>query len=169
MWVNDFDQGDLKDIQITNSLGTGKGWQINSSPPGGLSKSQPGVLWYGDPSKGSFDMGATNGKAVTPKILLPSATPSKVTMSILMDTESGGKGSYDDLVVTLLVGGQMVGIWDKGSGISTNKWYEVDFDLSKYMGQEIQIEFSFNTLDSVGNSGKGVFVDDLKVLTNCGG
>lgn len=169
VWVNDFDQGDLKDIQITNSLGTGKGWQINPSPPGSLSKSAPGVLWYGDPAKGTFDMGATNGKALTPKILLPSATPSKVTMSILMDTESGGKGSYDDLVVSLLVGGQKVGIWDKGSGISTNKWYEVDFDLSKYMGQEIQIEFSFNTLDSVGNGGKGVFVDDLKVLTNCGG
>lgn len=169
VWVNDFDQGDLKDIQINNSLGTGKGWQINSSPPGGLSKTAPGVLWYGDPSKGSFDMGATNGTATTPKILLPSATPSKVIMSILMDTESGGKGSYDDLVVSLIVNGQKVGIWDKGSGISVNKWYEIDFDLSKYMGQEIQIEFNFNTKDSVGNGGKGVYVDDLKVLTNCGG
>ncbi len=168
VWVNDFDQGALKDITISNSAGVGKGWQINASPPGGLNKSAPAVLWYGDPAKGTFDMGATNGKATTPKIQLPAGTKSKLTMGLLMDTESGGKGSYDDMYVYLYVNGQKLTVWDKGTGVTPNKWYDISYDLSPYMGQEIQIELYFNTLDSIGNGGKGVFVDDLKVTTDCG-
>ncbi|MSQ82521.1 MAG: hypothetical protein EXR77_06335 [Myxococcales bacterium] len=169
VYVNDFDQGALKDITIVNSAGVGKGWQINATPPGALSKTPPAVLWYGDPGKGTFDMGATNGKATTGKIFLPAVTPSKLTFSLLMDTESGGKGSYDDMYVYVYVGAQKLPAWDKGSGVTPNKWYEVTFDLATYAGQEIQVEFYFNTLDSVGNNGKGVYIDDLKITTSCGG
>ncbi|MBM4344267.1 MAG: hypothetical protein FJ100_12935 [Deltaproteobacteria bacterium] len=168
VWINDFDQGALKDITIVNSAGPGKGWQISASPPSGLNKSPPAVLWYGDPAKGTFDMGSTNGKATTPKILLPAATKSKLTLSLLMDTESGGKGSYDDMYVYLYVNNQKLTVWDKGTGVTPNKWYDISYDLSPHMGQEIQIEFFFNTIDSIGNGGKGVFIDDLKVTTDCG-
>jgi hypothetical protein len=170
VWVNDFDQGDLKDITINNSQGPGKGWHISSSPPGNTTKTPPGVLWYGDPATSSFSFGgvANNGKATTPKILLPSATPSSLSMWLFMDTEGGT--TYDKLTISLIVDGAKSAIFTKAvSSFSTNSWYEVKADLSLHSGKEIQVEFDFNTTDSAVNDGKGVFIDDLKILTKCGG
>jgi hypothetical protein len=155
-------------MTIANGSGPGKGWQINASPPGGLAKTPPSVLWYGDPAKGNYDFGANSGKATTAKIQLPAATPSSLSLWLYMDTESGT--GYDKLEISVLVNGQKTVVFNKNQGgFAIGSWYALKADLAKFQGQEIAIEFEFNTGDSIANSGKGVFIDDLKVLTNCGG
>ena len=170
VWVNDFDGGDAKDMVFVNSAGPASGWQVTKNPTGGIAKTAPGVLYYGNLASGNFDFGANKGTATTPKIVLPSGTNSKLTLDIYMDTELGGAGSYDDLYVYVTVGGNKVTAWNKSSpGFQGNTWVSVTFDLKTYVGQEIQIELNFDTKDSIGNSGKGVFIDNLKVTTDCGG
>ncbi len=170
VWVNDFDGGDIKDIVISNSQGPAAGWQLTNKPPAGVAKTAPGVLYYGDLNKGTFDFGASKGTATTPKILLPSGTNSKLTLDIYMDTELGGAGSFDDLYIYVVVGGNKVTAWNKSSpGFGGNQWISVTYDLKTYIGQEIQVEIFFDTKDSIGNQGKGVFIDNLKVTTGCGG
>ena len=46
-------------------------------------------------------------------------------------------------------------------------WSAIAIDLTPYIGQEIQLEFYFNTVDSVGNSGFGVAVDNLHFTAAC--
>ncbi|MBI5608854.1 MAG: choice-of-anchor J domain-containing protein [Deltaproteobacteria bacterium] len=168
VWSNDFDGGDIKGITLNNSAGPSKGWQLTTAQPSAISKTAPGVLYYGDTNAGNFDFGATNGTATTPKVQLPADTPSKLTFDVYMDTESST--SYDNLTVTVLVGTQKLTAFTKNaSGFSISNWYSATFDLANYKGQEVQVQFKFDTGDSVGNSGKGVFIDNLKLTTNCGG
>ncbi len=169
VWVNDFDANDAKGMTFNNAFGPSKGWQITTAQPSGLAKTAPGVLYYGDTAAGNFDLGSANkGTALTPKVLLPANTPSKLTFDVYMDTELSG--SYDNLTVTVLVGSQKLTAFTKSaSGFNISTWYSVSFDLANYKGQEVQLQFTFDTVDSFGNSGKGVFVDNLKLTTNCGG
>ncbi len=51
-WFNDFEDGDLKNMSILNSLGPKKGWQVwknaaNATPP-------LNALYYGDPKVSNF-------------------------------------------------------------------------------------------------------------------
>ncbi|MSP90585.1 MAG: hypothetical protein EXR79_02080 [Myxococcales bacterium] len=163
VWENDFDQGDLKGIKVQNSAGA-KGW--NHWPNAQLSKSGKGVLYYGDPAVGNFDFSLSSGTAKTLAIQLPVSTPSHMTFWLYMDTEQGPP--YDSLAVRVYVDGAQNPVWEKNqNGYTVLKWTEIKIDLAKWAGKSIEIEFYFNTVDSVGNSGKGVFVDDLKVVTAC--
>jgi hypothetical protein len=172
VYANDFDGGDPKGITMSSTtvdgqpLAAGLGWQLWGTAP--QSKSGKGVLYYGDPTKQNFDFGATKGSAKTGKIQLPAATPSEFKVWLYYVTEDGGKGSYDDLYVYLYVDGNKIEVWNKNSpNKGANKWIEIKYDLKAYAGKEIQIEFFFNTLDSIGNNGLGVLFDDLQVVTTC--
>jgi hypothetical protein len=164
VWSNAFDTGDAKDIVFANSAGATKGWQIWGSAK--QTKSGTGAMYYGNPSTGDYDFGASSGTATTPKIQLPALTPSSLSLQLLMDTE--GSTTYDNLVIYVVVDGQKKQVFTKNApGFNTSSWFEVKADLSAYLGKEIQILFDFNTGDSVANSTDGVFVDDIKITTKC--
>ena len=167
LFVNDFDSGSLKDITIANGTGSStQGWQLWSSAS--MTKTSPGVLYYGDPSAGNFNFGATKGTASLPIVNLPAATPSHLEFWLYMDTEGGG---YDDLSVQLSVdNGAPTSVWLKStSGYPVGSWAQISIKLDAYAGKDVKVSFYFDTKDSIGNGGKGVFIDDLKILTNCGG
>ena len=162
VFYNDFDTGVLKDIAISNGAGPDNGWQLWGSAL--FSKSGKGVLYYGNINKQNFEFGASKGTATLPKITLP-ATASTLTFWLYMDTEGG---SFDNLIVNLTVNGAKSQAFNKSSsGFPTNQWKEVKIDLTAHAGKELQVELLFDTIDSIGNSGKGVFVDDLLIQTKC--
>ncbi len=164
IWSNEFDANDAKGMVFSNSAGTAQGWQLWLGST--QVKSGTGVLYYGDPSAGNFNFGATTGSAKTPPITLPSNVNSKVTFDLFMDTEQGPP--YDALQVNVYVGGVKTQLWDKNTnGYSVGSWSAIAIDLTPYIGQEIQLEFYFNTVDSVGNSGFGVAVDNLHFTAAC--
>ena len=161
---NDFDLGDAKGITFSGGAGAGKGWQLWLGST--QVKSGTGVLYYGDPSTGNFDFGATSGGAKTLPILLAADVNSKLEFDLFMQTEQGPP--YDALQVNLYVNGAKTQLWDKNSnGYTVGAWKTISIDLAKWIGQEVQIEFFFNTVDSIGNSGFGVAVDNLKVIAAC--
>lgn len=151
-----------------------KGWQVwaNSS----VHKSKSGALYYGDSKAQNYNFGSTAGVARTPLMKVPSGS-AKLQFSLYAATESGSK--YDKLLVFLYVNGQKVNVqssaspavgsvWYKGqSGATTNKWHTVQTDVSKYSGSNVQLEFFFITGDTISNSTKGVFVDDVMLIGTC--
>ena len=74
--------------------------------------------------------------------------------------------SYDETYVYLIdATGKKTQLWSKATkGFGTNKWLELTFDLKQWAGQKVQVQFLFDSKDSVSNSTLGVLVDDLKGL-----
>lgn len=56
--------------------------------------------------------------------------------------------------------------WTKNSSVAS-KYGEATFDLTSYAGKKVDIRFYFTTVDGVGNSGYGVFVDDVTITRTC--
>jgi hypothetical protein len=144
-----------------------KGWQFwDAAKQSNLSA---GALYYGDPtpSTPNFNFGASAGAATSPTWVVP-ASGSKMLASLWWDTEGGT--TYDQLFVYLLVDGKIAKtVLQKGTGayVTSKKWYNLDVDVSAYVGKSVQLQVYFNTKDSVANSGQGIYVDDVKVSAPC--
>jgi hypothetical protein len=152
-----------------------KGWQIwTTSIAKGKSE---GALYYGDPQAKNFNFGATAGTATSPKWSVP-GPGAKLEFSFYFDCETST--TYDKFYVYLLVNDVKtnVGIASlptngaivyKGQAnySLTKKFHDVSLDVSAYAGKQVQLQFYFNTGDSVGNSGQGIFVDDIRFSSPC--
>ena len=138
-----------------------KGWQLWNKAT--YTKSKPGALYYGDIAKQNFAWGASAGYAMTPKIIVPPGA-AKMEFSIYNNTESGS--TYDRTYVYLYVNGVKTGgaIYTK---TSANSWQNKSVNVASHVGKEVQLQFYFNTVDSIANTGKGVFVDDVKFIGSC--
>lgn len=149
---------------FTSSVG-GVGWQVIS---GGQTESvsKPGALYYGDPQSWDFDNGQMNGgSAWSPPIVMQPGYPASLSTQVFMDSESGS--TYDKLWVRILSDGvPTITVWTK-QYVTTNTFFELSANLSAWAGRTIQVQFEFDTYDSLINGGKGVFVDDLKITTPC--
>ncbi len=162
----DFDGGSAGGFTFKNSKGTGKGWQLWSAAS--VSKSGKGVLYYGDPKVGNYDLGGSNyGTATLVTPTLPADAESTLNVSVYLATESSA--SYDYLrVYATAQGVAKTTLWKKASG-QTNKWLDLKLSLAKFKGKAVTLELYFATGDGVSNKTKGAFVDDLSVTRPCPG
>ncbi|MFH1131042.1 MAG: hypothetical protein V1754_06885 [Pseudomonadota bacterium] len=153
---------------LTGQAGAHVGWQVSTVRSAGGNFS----LYYGDPAIQTFDSGSKNsGTTTIPAITFPAGKKGGLRFWLYMDTESGT--GYD--LLTVHVNGQT--IWTKdgpddyppepGDNISMQEWQEIFIDLSTYAGQSITIQFAFDSMDAVSNSGEGVFIDDITVYNGC--
>ena len=164
-FLDDFEKGPGS-WTFTNSAGITKGWQVVGNAL--VFNSPLGALYYGDPSAGNYNFGDSNGTAVSPLILVPSGYKSELSFWVYMDTESGT--AYDVMQVFMVEGTQKQSVFTKtAAGFSTGKWYQVKVDTSSKAGKSISLEIVFDSIDSVANSTKGAFVDDVKLTVACGG
>jgi hypothetical protein len=152
-----------------------QGWQVD--PAAIQKKSANGALYYGNPSAKNFNFGANAGTVWTPKMKVP-AGKSQIEFWIYWDTEGGT--TYDKTAVFVYLDGKKKNIglttkpnsgalWFAGTAGKTQSkiWYHVKYDTSAFSGQDLQLLFYFNSGDSIGNTGQGVFVDDIKLTVNC--
>ena len=137
-------------------------------------------LYFGDPTKPcspedptvichDFDNGQIVGATATsPQIKLPAAASVTVEFDVFIDTESGA--SYDKLELRLLENAVPHIVWTKEDvgGVTGMQFVEASADITAYAGKAVQLQFWFDSSDSIANSGEGVFVDDLKVTSECG-
>jgi hypothetical protein len=167
VFVAGFDDGDPKGFTFNNSAGASNGWQAWGAA-GNNAKVPPGALYYGNTSKLNYDFGANNGTATSAVINLPAATPSSLSLWLWMETEGGS--SYDNLTIDVVSpSGGKTNVFNKNTpGFQMQQWYNVKADLSAFQGKPIQLVLTFNTGDGIANSTKGVFVDDIQVITKCG-
>ena len=163
----DFDSGAASGWSLDN-LCINAGWNVDSF----RSMSPSYSLYLGDPLTRNFDCsdgGSTVAEATSPLITLPSFGAA-VEFWVFIDTEGGT--SYDQLTLWVVdVFGGLTMVWDRndftnGANGDTLGLFEYQWvDLSAFNGQPIQLRFDFNSVDGVGNSGEGVYIDDIFVAS----
>lgn len=135
--------------------------------------SPPSALYFGDPSAPCVGGGGTcpsfnNGKVVgasatSPAIQLPVAGQVVASFQIYVDTEAGE--SFDRVALNVLHGANVTQVWAKKD--APKAFLPVTVDISKFSGQSIALQLVFDSVDSFGNEGEGVYVDDLVIVTHC--
>ncbi|MCB9554811.1 MAG: hypothetical protein H6707_01825 [Deltaproteobacteria bacterium] len=142
---------------------SGVGWVVSTrrANSGGSS------LYYGDPNKGTYDNGAANqGDVVSPNWALPSGKRAALFFWLYLDVEAA---AGQDLLLVQVDGNT---VWTKSASTvpvsDYRKWIPVEIDLKAYAGKTVRVTFSFRTIDGWANSGEGVFIDDIQLLTECG-
>ena len=146
----------------------------NTSPPATLYFGRTDQACPGDATKTcpTFDNGKVVGSAALAKaIAIPVAAKATLTFQLFLDVESST--SYDKLEIGVQpkAGAKKV-VWTKaalnGSGSTGGEFALQTADLSEFIGQTVQIEVKFDTVDSYGNGTEGVYIDDLLLSTTCG-
>ena len=154
-----------------------KGWQLwLSNAP--LKKSGNGTAYYGYPAQQTHAFGYKHaGRMFTKAVRVPPGTTTTMSFSVLF--EVGTAALYDRIAIWLWVDGkrQLVGnesqpengsLWYRGGNTNTpGKWYDIKLDVTKYAGKKVQIEAYFNSAIVTSKAGRGVFIDDYKIIRQC--
>lgn len=137
-------------------------WQVaeTSQANSGLS-----TLYYGNLGSGDFNCGQNAGTVKLGPTTLEPGLAYELRWWLYMDTEGGT--TYDELQILAEVGGASYLLWTKSQLPSTQTWYEFAVDMSAFAGESVTIVFDFDTNDGIANGGAGVFVDDLRLQSNC--
>lgn len=141
----------------------GVGWQLSGSRFISKSKS----LYYGHLTKKSYDNGAGNsGTATSPKYTFASGQQAFLAFQIYVDVEKSK--AYDVLTVETVEGKVL---WSKAADLAASdyrRWTQVTVDLGSLAGSTTAVRFAFDTKDKANNSGEGIYIDDVLILTGCG-
>jgi hypothetical protein len=122
------------------------------------------AIRYANPTANNFAGSGTNsGTLLVPKLTIPTTGTSTLKFWLYMDTEAST--SYDKLTITHSAA--TTTLWTKSSAVVMKQWKEHTVDLSSLKGKTGQITFNFNTVDSSGNTGEGVYIDDVGVFLGC--
>lgn len=151
-------------LEVTNSSSPCT-WQVITS---GQNQTAGGsqLLYYGDAGANNYNCGTNSGTAVTETFSLLEGVAYTLSFKVMMDTETSS--SYDKLFIYALAGGQEIELWSKPKfPVSKNVWKTYQFNFNAFEGNDVQLKFYFTTQDSVLNSTKGVFIDDITVTSTC--
>jgi len=138
------------------------GWRVqpSASAPSGTS-----VLYYGHPTLTFYESGGRNtGSATSRALRLPDGVELGLSFKILLDVEDNAQ--RDLFRVEALVGQTTVVLVDKAE-IQRGSWQDVAVDLSWAASQLVQIRFFFDTVDGAQNTTRGIFIDDVRLLSSC--
>ncbi len=121
------------------------------------------AMWYGQQSVGTYDTGShTVGTLTSPTIDLTYHSEPELNFHHWFLTENH-EGNYDQIKV--LVNGEQVYYRDTSDGNigSEDNFVKETIDLSDYAGEEIQLEFVFDSIDDYDNDYRGWYLDDVSV------
>ena len=126
------------------------------------------AAWYGNPAKGTYDDGKTNGTLQLPSLAIPGAGKTTLRFRLYQDTEISK--SYDVFEVWANVGPNTdKPLWASHAQapMKAATWQEWTLDLGAFAGKSLQLSFRFDTLDGASNKTTGVFLDDVVVDKAC--
>ncbi|MCB9740284.1 MAG: hypothetical protein H6747_13570 [Deltaproteobacteria bacterium] len=107
----------------------------------------------------------TKGTATSAEIDLTGATAAKGSFMLYYDIETSS--SYDLFFVEISEDDfkTVAQSWQiPKTSDNKGKWHEQSADLTAFAGKKIKVRFRFDSKDTTSNSGKGVFIDDLKLV-----
>lgn len=172
----------VEDIYANSPSLGGVLWHQASVTAGGetLATTPPNALHFGltatqcaelSETCPSFDNGQVVGSvARSPAFAVPEAAKVTLSFQLRLDVENGS--SWDKLEIRVLpANGGAKTVWTKadlGPGGQPKAAFALqEADLTAYAGQTVELELRFDSVDAGGNSGDGVFIDDLLVTTAC--
>jgi len=163
----DFEDGTTCDFAAAGGSGS-VGWTASTIKPFAGAWS----LYFGDPNKKHYALGkVASGTATTPPIALPGGVVTRLSFQLRLDIDTYAKVDVFDVQVLDQAGKKLETVWTKAEfGISEfGKWRPVAVNLSAHAGTSVRLRFSFDTKSAVEKKGEGVFIDDLHLVTLCGG
>jgi hypothetical protein len=124
----------------------------------------PATSWYyGIEDVFNYDAGIKNqGSLTTPPIDLTDITDSELTFEHFLDTEAD---SYFDKALVRVSDDGGNTFTDVFTRLTTHgDFVQENLNIAAFDGEIIQIQFSFDTVDSLYNNFEGWYVDDVKVM-----
>lgn len=174
------DFSDLGGWTVTTGGAPGYEWDVDATPNEwfGPYQSPPASLNFNDGvdiGGGSFGV-HTWGWATSPPIDLSVATGTPhLRFAFLYVMEDGC--DYDRVSLRVRPAGGGTALLEElcllpppehTSDGKAAKWYTYDYALDAAWGA-VEVEFTFDSMDPLGNDGAGPFIDDLVVFDSCGG
>ena len=151
-------------------------WSNTCAMATAVGHTAPGsALFQGSGCQFGNGSSTVSGDLVTPPIVL-STVGNTLTFKYYLQNECGtGQTtcSYDVLKFSISNnnGASYTDIMSSSGSpaglTNTSGWTNVSYNLSTYSGQTIRIKFNFNSIDGIGNTYDGVYVDDILVTGAC--
>ena len=122
-----------------------------------------GALYFGRPGPYDYDNGKlVAASATTPKVTLPAGKAAEVRLWVWVDVEPGS--DWDVLSLLVKTGDKSLPVWAKNAeNVVMSAWQEVVVDLTAFVGLEVQIAVTFNSVDQTFNKTTGAFIDELRI------
>lgn len=136
--------------------------QETKNPP------SPTTSWaynIGDPNY-NYDVGTNSGSLTSPVINLSAYTSAILKFNYWYQTETTGN-TWDQRWIKIGVDGVFTNVAQLSGETMSVWWHDYTLDLTAYAGSpNVQIRFSFNTIDGVLNNFEGWYVDDIVVVAD---
>jgi len=162
--VASFDAESLEGIFVTDNLETGVFWRPDPtrSTTGSFS------LYCGEPVAQTYGVGErVKSSATTPMLTLPVGGQTRLRFDLFMVTRP--ETQLDVFQVFVLRDGALTSVWSSKvfAAGNTMGFLPIDVDLSSYAGQDIQLRFVFDSVDSHAPGLEGTYLDSLRLETTC--
>jgi PKD repeat protein len=160
------DQAFMDDVEGGGSNWTATGlWHISTDPADPCAEPHSGSSswYYGQEPGCDYDVGPTQGTLtmLNPVDLSTVLAPASLRFWSWEETE--GASSYDLRKVYLSPNGSTwTEVWS--STDNSASWYQVELDVSSYVGGDLYVRFEFDSVDDFLNGYRGWYVDDIEIL-----
>ena len=124
------------------------------------------AFWYGQEATGNYDTGAANsGELLSPPIDLSGATNPALAFDTFFDVEAGE--AFDTMRIQVFdVNDPEVAAEHVELAGQSGDFVGFLFSLDGFAGRTVQVRFSFDTVDNVGNTTEGWFIDHVRVVAD---
>lgn len=159
--LSDFETGQ-QGWTINNAIpGIGTGlWHLSTRRGGDANHSPVTSFYYGSEVSGNFDTGVRNaGAIVSPSFLV--AAGANVSFKYFLDTEGGTTFDQARLQISNNGGASWTNLL--GPLAESSVFTSATASLAGFVGQNVQIRFFFDTIDSILNGFEGWYVDDVQI------
>jgi hypothetical protein len=165
----DFESGMPSDFLISESPSSVI-WQLNA-PPSACSAWGAQSLYFGNKTDYADGENQVSGWVKTagltlPPIIPPATNPIFVSFNLYLDVEV--TYNKDILKVTATNPDQELVIFHKDQ---SNPVYqscsEITGDLSNFAGKITYLKFEFDSMDGTNNTGKGIWIDNIRIYKSC--
>ncbi|WP_264322338.1 SdrD B-like domain-containing protein [Zarconia navalis] len=163
------DNPSLDGFTIDNTGATVPGlWHLSTGRGNQPGHSAQDSLYFGTGEGpgggGNFDVGHTAGRITSPTIDLTGVIDAELAFNYVLASEGGNPWDSARVLVSEN-GGAFEGIASNAGLLDdpTTGWTSATLDLGDYTGSSIEIQFDFDTIDSVANNFEGWYVDDVVV------
>ena len=166
LFADTFESG-LGGITLSNAAAGGL-WHVSAGRGTQSGHSATQSLYFGAGETaaggGTYNTGVrAAGTATTPGIALPASPAAAVSFNYVLATE--GNASYDkaQLQVSADGGTTFTTVASYNAVAESATWKAATASLAAYAGKTVQLRWSFDTVDGVGNAYEGWYVDDVAV------
>lgn len=145
---------------LTDSLG----WQLSTARAYEGSHS----LYYGHATNKTYDANGqpNSGSATSGTISLPAGQKAALHLWLFLDIENSAK--FD----VLSIAANSTTVWEKSPTTmplsNYKRWIPLEVDLSAFAGTDVELTFNMDTVDGWANTGEGIYLDAITILTACG-